>query len=112
MNWRLPLALGAALCLVGGFAIGQNTPFIGQAVYNQVMAMRAVTPSDTANLTQTAKAIFNGGATACNIALVAAQDQAGGQQTMQNIPAGTWLPVSAWRVMATGTTCTNILAGY
>lgn len=112
MNWRLPLVLGAALCLLGGFAIGQNNPFIGQAVYNQVMQMRAVTPSDTANLGQTAKALFNGNATACNIAVVAQGDQAGQQQTMQNIAPGTWQPVSAWRVMATGTTCTNILAGY
>jgi hypothetical protein len=106
------LVLIAALCLVGGFAIGQNNPFGGTPVFNQVMQIRAVTPSDTVNLPQTAKAIFNGNVSACNITLVAQADQAGQQQTLQNVAVGIWMPVTAWRVMATGTTCTNILAGY
>lgn len=110
---QIVVALVIAAFFGAGVAIGQNNPFAGgQPVYNQVMQIRAVTPSDTVNLSQVAKAIFNGNATACNIALIASGDQNGQQQTLQNVASGQWVPVSAWRVMATNTTCTNILAGY
>lgn len=106
--------LGAAFtaALVAPQAIGQNNPFQGQPGFNQVMQIRAVTPSDSTTLPMTAKALFNGNASACNIAVIAANDKAGQQQTLQNIAAGTWIPVTAWRVMSTNTTCSNILAGY
>lgn len=112
MSRHILVGLVVAAFFGAGVAIGQNNPFGGQAVFNQVMQIRAVTPSDTVNLGQTAKAIFNGGAAACNIALIAANDQVGQQQTMQNVASGQWVPVATWRVMATNTTCTNILAGY
>lgn len=64
----------------------------------------AVTPSDTLNFTNLAKALYVGGAG--DVALVTS---AGGAATFVGVPAGTVLPVKASRVNATGTTAANII---
>lgn len=66
----------------------------------------AVTPNDSTDLTNTARALYIGGAG--NVTL----DTAGGQTTVAfvGLAAGTILPVRTARVRSTGTTATNIVA--
>jgi hypothetical protein len=66
----------------------------------------AVTPNDSAALPQLARALYVGGAG--NVALV--PNRGGTAVTFLNVPSGTILPVQAFRVMATSTTATSILA--
>lgn len=66
----------------------------------------AVTPNDSANLAQPARGLWIG--TTGNVAV--ALSNGGASVTFQNIPSGTLLPIQAYRVYATGTTATNILA--
>ena len=66
----------------------------------------AVTPNDSADLSQPARALYVGGAG--NVALV--PNRGGTAVTFLNVPSGTILPVQAFRVMATSTTATSILA--
>jgi hypothetical protein len=67
----------------------------------------AVTPSDSTNLTNAARALYVG--TAGNIALVTV---GGNVITFVNVQSGTILPVRTTRVNATNTTATNIVALY
>lgn len=66
----------------------------------------AVTPNDSTDLTNTARALYIGGAG--NVTL----DTAGGQTSVAftGLTAGTILPVRTARVRSTGTTATNIVA--
>lgn len=66
----------------------------------------AVTPNDSANLSQPARALYVGGAG--NVAVVL--NNGGAAVTFTNVPSGTILPVQAYRVMSTNTTATSILA--
>lgn len=66
----------------------------------------AVTPNDSTNLAQPARALWIGGAG--NVAVVL--NNGGAAVTFQNVPSGSLLPVQAFRVMSTNTTATNILA--
>lgn len=65
----------------------------------------AVTPSDSTNLTNAARALYIGGAG--NIVVVTA---GGSVITFSNVQSGSILPVRATRVNATNTTATNIVA--
>lgn len=65
----------------------------------------SITPSDTADLQETANAIYVGGAG--DIALVTT---GGASLTFVAVPAGSILPVKARTVLATGTTATTLLA--
>ena len=105
MTARL-LALVFFLCITGAYA---QTPPVGLAVLNQVVALRAVTPSDTTVLLTT-RGLHNGSATACNIAVVGVADTAA--VTLLNVQAGADLPYSVVKVMSTNTTCTGIIALY
>ena len=69
-----------------------------------------VTPSDTADLPygSPCRYIYVGGAG--NVAVKLANDTAA--ITFVAVPVGTVLPVMAIKVMATGTTATNLLALY
>lgn len=67
----------------------------------------AVTPSDTTELGP-CKALYIGGAG--NVAVHTTGRDA--SVTFFAVPVGTVLPVSARRVLATGTTATNIVALY
>lgn len=66
----------------------------------------AVTPSDTADLTLTTRAVFVGGGGAIRVIL--ARDTSA--VTFSGVAAGTLLPIRVSRVLATGTTATSILA--
>jgi len=65
----------------------------------------AVTPSDAADLTTAARALYVGGAGDVTL------DTTGGDTlTFASVPAGMWLPVRTARVRATGTTASDIVA--
>jgi hypothetical protein len=66
----------------------------------------AVTPGDATNIMET-DSLYIGGAGA-----VAVRMEGGSNATFAAVPAGTTLNVRANRVLATGTTATNILALY
>jgi hypothetical protein len=68
----------------------------------------AVTPDDGANLAQTSRAIYVGGAG--NLAVILDRDTSA--VTFLAVAAGTLLPIRARRVMSTNTTATSILALY
>lgn len=65
----------------------------------------AVTPSDSAQISPVARALYVGGSG--DIKLVT---QGGTTVTFQDIVAGSILPVRATKVFATDTTATNIVA--
>jgi len=65
----------------------------------------AITPNDSTNLTVAARAIYVG--TGGTLVLKGWDDVS---VTFTNIPNGTILPVAAKRVMATGTTATDLVA--
>lgn len=70
-----------------------------------------VVPSDTTDLTDIPRELFIGGAG--DVTLIGADAPAGAAGvTFKSVPAGTRLPVSPRRVLATGTTATSILALY
>jgi hypothetical protein len=65
----------------------------------------AVTPDDDNDLNDTTRALYIGGAG--NVTII---DANGNTTTFEAVPVGMILPVRASRVMATGTTATNIVA--
>lgn len=70
--------------------------------------VRNVTPDDGADLPDgIAQAIYVG--TAGNVTI---QDATGTQVTISDLAAGVWHPIRTLRVYATGTTATEIVAGY
>ncbi len=69
----------------------------------------AITPSDTVDLTAYAKALYVGGAGNVRVLTVGAEDW--DAVTFANHPVG-WLPVQVRRVLATGTTATQIVAAF
>jgi len=62
-----------------------------------------VTPNDAADLAEITRAIYVGGAGALAVVL-----HSGAEVVLQNVAAGTLLPLRARRVKATGTTATAI----
>ena len=69
----------------------------------------AVTPSDTADLPTYPKALYVGATGNVRVLTVVAEDA--DAVTFANHPVG-WLPVQVRRVMATGTTATQIVAAF
>ncbi|WBT07098.1 hypothetical protein PFY01_05240 [Brevundimonas vesicularis] len=69
----------------------------------------AVTPSDAADLTTYAKALYVGAAGNVRVLTVGGEDI--DAVTFANHPVG-WLPVQVRRVLATGTTATQIVAAF
>lgn len=67
----------------------------------------AITPSDSTDLAFVSRAIWVGGAG--NIVITPA---AGGSSVTYTVVAGTILPIRASRVLATGTTATQIVNWY
>jgi hypothetical protein len=65
----------------------------------------AVTPNDNTDLTNQARALYIGGTG--NLVIT---PPIGGNVTFVAVPVGTLLPIQANRVLATGTTATNIVA--
>jgi hypothetical protein len=73
--------------------------------------LRAIVPSDTVDLADVPKSIYVG--TGGNITLIGSD--AGASATgilIKNVPSGTVLPCSPRRILATGTTATDLLAMY
>jgi hypothetical protein len=66
----------------------------------------AITPSDTVDLPENVRAIYVGGA-----GNITVQDLRGNTRLYQAVSIGTWQPISAKRVMSTGTTATALLGG-
>jgi hypothetical protein len=66
-----------------------------------------VTPSNTVNLTRPARGLYVG--VTGNVVVI---NLLGNIDTYTNLAAGIWHPIAFTRVNATGTTATNILAGY
>lgn len=69
----------------------------------------AVTPNDSGALENT-RALYVGGAGAVVLTLYGMAD--GTSVTFSGVPAGTFMPVQAKRVWATGTVATGIIALY
>ena len=69
----------------------------------------AVTPSDTVDLTAYAKALYVGAAGNVRVLTVGGEDA--DAVTFANHPVG-WFPVQVRRVLATGTTATQIVAAF
>lgn len=67
----------------------------------------SVTPNDGADLAQTTRAIWVGGAG--NIKITT---RGGDAITLVGVPAGTMLPIRASRIWSTGTTATSIHGLY
>lgn len=65
----------------------------------------AVTPSDSVDLTYTARYLFVGGAGNLSVIM-----DSGTTVAFNGVTAGSVLPIRAARVRATGTTATNIVA--
>lgn len=65
----------------------------------------AITPNDSADLSNTTRAIYVGGAG--DVKLTTTR---GDTVTFSAVPVGSILPVRASRVFATGTTATNLIA--
>ena len=68
-----------------------------------------VTPSDTVDLSAYAKALYVGAAGNVRVLTVGGEDTEA--VTFANHPVG-WLPVQVRRVLATGTTATQIVAAF
>jgi hypothetical protein len=68
----------------------------------------AVSPSDTADLTKVTSALYVG--VSGDLALILANDPDTAPVIFKGVAAGTLLQLQCRRVMATGTTATNILA--
>lgn len=65
----------------------------------------AVTPNDGADLTDTTRALYVGGAGDVKVDMLGS-----GTVTLVGVTAGTVLPIRADRVYSTGTTATSIVA--
>lgn len=70
--------------------------------------LRTVTPSDGTDLPIYANALYIGGGG--DVAVLAENDADGASVVFKNVPAGGILPVQTRRVLATGTTASNIIA--
>jgi hypothetical protein len=68
----------------------------------------AVTPSDSDNLGAVTKAVYVGVEGDVSLVPIDNPDNAG--ILFKNVPSGSWLPVRARRIRATGTTATNLVA--
>lgn len=79
---------------------------------NQGRSSVAVTPNDGADLAiKPTRALYNGNAAVCNIAVRMADDGVTAT-TYLSVQPGAFMPIQVNRVMATNTTCTGIVAIY
>lgn len=83
-----------------------NLQNLSDSIEFPAVRLRAVTPNDSTPLVFVAKALYVG--TGGNVAIMASEDTAA--VTLTNVASGSIIPVRALRVMATGTTATNIVA--
>jgi hypothetical protein len=103
--WLSAAFLSVAL---SGSAFAQAQPV---APTNQASKALAITPSDTVDLPGgVTLGLYNGAASACNIAMILEQDTA--SLIWSNVATGITHPWRVKRVLATGTTCTGLRAAY
>lgn len=105
--------IGIALALlvsVAFQAFAQSGPVAPIYTLNQGLKAAVVTPNDTTTFLPVTRAVFIGNATACNIAVLMANDTVA--VTFLNVQSGQFLPLQVKKVMATNTTCSNIVALY
>lgn len=107
MRWSFLAGAALLIILLSGAA-----PPGGSITYvsNQARKAAVVTPSDSTVIDPPTNAIFISNATACNIAVKLADDTAA--VTLSNAQVGQLLPIQAKAIMATGTSCTGIIALY
>ncbi len=80
---------------------------IRPALESPAEGILAVTPDDNTDLSEVSRALYIGGT-----GDVAVQMKDGSTGTFVGVPGGIMLPLRASRVLATGTTATNILAVF
>lgn len=68
----------------------------------------SVSPSNTVDLAPWARALWIGGAG--DLRVIMAGDNTNTPIVFPGLSAGVWMPIQVKRVMATGTTATNIIA--
>ena len=83
--------------------LSDRTPGIDAPAANAA----AVTPNDSADLTNVSRSLYVGGAGNVKVDMADV-----GTVTFTGVPAGTILPIRVKRVYATGTTATTILVLY
>lgn len=81
---------------------------IGANVLGTATGIQAITPSDTVDLPYTTRALYVG--TGGNISVYPANSTT--SVVLANVGTGTVLPVAVSRVLAAGTTASNIVALY
>ena len=84
------------------FYNGVNGDNVG--IENPAVDAFAITPSDTADVKEVTRAIYVGGDS--DIAVVM---KSGASVTLHSVVAGTMIPIRVSRVLATGTTATNLV---
>jgi hypothetical protein len=92
------------LLLLPSAALAQTVPQ-GALSLNQASQFRALTKSDTATFPPT-RGLHIGDASACNVAVIGAQDTAA--VTFNNVQSGQILPFSVTKLMSTNTTCATV----
>lgn len=104
---RRKAAIALAMMLAATPAMAQ-APGPYNEVINQGRVARAVTPNDTTDFALGfTRGVYNGNAASCAIAAILVDDSAA--VTFSNVPAGTFMPIRAKRILATNTTCTGII---
>lgn len=88
---------------------GGQRPFAPSGAAAPASRTAAITPSDTTDLDRYAKALYVG--VSGDVKVLAAGDDDAGGVTFKSHPIG-YLPVRVRRVLATGTTATNLVALY
>ena len=71
----------------------------------------AVTPHDSTNFTQKARALYIGGAGTGTLSVLVNKDS-NVTVAFAGVSVGTIIPIECWRVNSTGTGVTNIVALY
>lgn len=89
-------------------ALAQVPPVAPVYTLNQGLKAAVVVPSDTTVFTPITRALYVGQATACNVAVLMANDTVA--VTFLNVQPGQFLPLQVKKVMATNTTCVNLVA--
>ena len=112
MKLLLAGALALALLLTGSASLPAQTDQFGSLADSPLAPARhavAITPSDSADLATVPKAIYVG--TGGDVKLIGVGAPAGANGVVfKNVPTGSILDVRARRVLATGTTATDLVA--
>lgn len=107
MDFRTILFLAGIMTFSLPSALAQAPGPPGEVI-NQGRKALAITPTDNAPLALgPTRWLYSGATATCGLAVILADDTAA--VTFTGVPAGTFVPLRAKVVMATGTTCTGIV---